>query len=58
MNAAARELGQLAGDIAHQRCREPVWAKARAMIAPGQPIPDALNPPLLLTRADIITKGA
>lgn len=52
MNAAARELGRLAGAIVHQRAREPVLAVARAMIAAGQPIPPALNPPLILSNSD------
>jgi hypothetical protein len=54
MNAAARELGRHAGAIAHQRSREPILATARAMIPAGQPIPPALNPPLILTLADRI----
>lgn len=53
MNAAAQELGRLAGAIAHQRSREPVLARARQMlIADGKPIPPALLPPLILSRAD------
>jgi hypothetical protein len=52
MNAAAQELGRLAGEVAHQRSREPIWAKARAMIPAGQPIPEAINPPLILTLSD------
>jgi hypothetical protein len=55
VNAAAKELGQLAGAVAHQRAREPVWAKARQLCREtGQPVPPAINPPLILTRADRI----
>jgi len=57
MNAAAKELGQLAGAIAHQRAREPFWAKARAMIPADRPLPASINPPLLLTNSDRL-KGA
>jgi len=57
MNAAAKELGQFAGAVAHQRAREPVWAKARAMIPADRPLPTAINPPLLLTNSDRL-KGA
>jgi hypothetical protein len=52
MNSAARELGRHAGAIAHQRSREPILAKARQMIPAGQPIPPALNPPLILSTSD------
>lgn len=55
MNAAAHELGRFAGEVAHQRAREPVWARARQMIPAGQPIPDAINRELILTQADRIT---
>lgn len=60
MNAAAHELGLLAGAVAHQRAREPVWAKARQLcLETGQPIPPAICPPLILTLADRIpSKGA
>lgn len=52
MNAAAKALGDHAGAIAHQRAREPILARAREMIPAGQPIPPALNPPLILSLAD------
>jgi hypothetical protein len=52
MNVAAQELGKFAGEVAHQRSREPIWAKARSMIPAGQPIPEAINPPLILSLSD------
>lgn len=58
MNAAASELGKLAGAVAHQRSREPFWAQARKLcIENGLPIPLAINPPLILTLSDRL-KGA
>ncbi len=55
MNAAARELGKLAGAVAHQRAREPVWAKARQLCREAaKPIPPAINPELILTLGDRI----
>jgi hypothetical protein len=59
VNAAARELGRFAGEVAHQRSREPILATARAMVPAGQSIPEALKPELILTLADRIpSKGA
>jgi hypothetical protein len=53
MNLAAHELGKLAGEIAHQRAREPVLAKARAIReAIGLEPHPALTPPLILTLGD------
>lgn len=57
MNAAAQELARFAGAVAHQRAREPILEKARAMIPAGKPIPAALNPEFLLTLSDRL-KGA
>jgi hypothetical protein len=52
MNSAAQALGRFAGEVAHQRAREPIWATARAMIPAGKPIPSALLPELILTLGD------
>lgn len=53
MNTAAHELGQLAGALATQRAREPIRAMARRLcIEAGEPIPPAINPPLILSTSD------
>ena len=61
MNSAAQALGRHAGALAHQRAREPILERARQMIPPGQPIPPALNPELILSLSDRLpatSKGA
>lgn len=48
----ARELGKIAGEIAHFRSREPILETARKMSP--DPYDPRLYPTLILTRADML----